>query len=66
MEGFTKEEALIMEKLVDAHNLYVKLESTHPSDIHDWVTSLHNLQNILSMRILQRDYPLLFPTKKNN
>lgn len=57
-----KEEREIMELLVKAHNLYVKLNPTHPSDIPDWCNGIHNLQGILSRRILRRDYPNDFVT----
>lgn len=58
-------EKKIMEFLVNAHNDYVKLPSTHPSDIHDWTNALHILQDVLTRRILRRDYPKDFITIKN-
>ncbi|CAM3556895.1 MULTISPECIES: hypothetical protein [Elizabethkingia] len=58
-------EKKIMESLVKAHNDYVKLSSTHPSDIKDWTNALHILQDILTRRILRRDYPKDFITIKN-
>ena len=53
----------IMESIVKAHNDYVK-PSTHPSDITDWTNAIHTLQDILTRRILRRDYPKDFITVK--
>lgn len=54
----------IMSLLVQAHNLYTQLESTHPDDIIDWKNSIHRSQDILSRRILRRDYPNTYITVK--
>lgn len=62
MNGFTREEEDIMNKIVDIHNMYVELEKTHPSDLPDWVNSIHNLQKILGIRILRRELPNTFAT----
>ena len=56
------QEKQIMALLVEAHNKYIALELTHPSDLPDWVNSFHNLQRILSSRIVRRDYPEDFAT----
>lgn len=55
----------IMNLLVEAHNKYIKLESTHPSDMPDWVNHFHILQDVLTRRVLRRDYPDIFVTVKN-
>ena len=52
----------IMTHLVSAYNLFSKLESTHPSDREDFTNGIHELQKILGMRILRRDYPNVFPS----
>ena len=62
----TLEEKEVMDLLVEAHNKYVQMESTHPSDITDWVNSFHILQDILTRRILRRDYPDVFITIQKN
>lgn len=59
-----EKEKEIMDLLVKAHNAYVSLESTHPSDIPDWVNSFHTLQDVLTRRVLRRDYPEVFITVK--
>jgi hypothetical protein len=33
MNGFTNKEQEIMNKIIEAHNMYVELEKTHPSDL---------------------------------
>lgn len=62
---FTKEESKIMDLLVKAHNEFVKLESSHPSEITDWVNGIHTLQRLLGHRILRREYPSFYNTNKN-
>lgn len=65
--GITKEEKEILDGIVDVHNKYVKLESTHPSDMPDWVNAIHILQNLIGARILRREHPNIFATyKKDN
>lgn len=58
---FTTTEEKIMNHLRDAHNLYVSLDDPRREE---WVNSLHDLQRIVSMRILRRDYPDYFNTPK--
>ena len=60
MKAFTDKEQEIMNMIVDVHNLYADLESTHDSDLSEWVLSIHNLQRIVSMRILRRELPDIF------
>lgn len=47
----------IMDKLVEAHNLYRALPIQHPRDIHEWVNSLHELQRIIMAREAVRNNP---------
>ena len=55
----------IMDSLVHAWNLFVKLEKTHPSHNKDFADGIHKCQDILMHRIVQRDYPDVFPTYKS-
>lgn len=64
MKGFTEQEQEIMNRIVEVHNMYVKLEKTHPSDLPEWVNSIHNLQQIMGMRILRRELPDTFTSYK--
>lgn len=62
MKGFTEQEQDIMNKIIDIHNMYVELEKSHPSDLPEWVNSIHDLQKLLAMRILRRELPETFPS----
>lgn len=57
MDGFTPKEEEIGDHLVAAHNLFVELNDIR---LNEWVTSLHNMQRILAMRILRREIPDTF------
>lgn len=61
----TKEEERIMSYLVKAHNEFIKMEQTHPSDMNEWVDGLHRCQNVIIQRIMRRDYPRYFKTLKS-
>jgi hypothetical protein len=54
-----------MNRIVELHNLYTELEPTHPCDPTDWQLCIHGLQRVLSMRILRREHPNIFPTVKD-
>jgi hypothetical protein len=62
MPGFIEKEKEIMDKIVEIHNFYIELEQQHPSDLSEWVESIHNLQKLMGMRILRREFPETFPT----
>jgi len=55
-----KEEKEIMDLLVQAHNKFIQLEPTHPSDISEWVDGIHRCQHVLQARIVRRDHPDVF------
>lgn len=61
---FTKEEESVWENLINAHNQFIKLPNGHPSDMHDWITAIHQLQSIMMCRITARDYPDVFTQPK--
>ena len=60
MNGFTEKELEIINKIAEIHSLYNLLEKMHPSDLPEWVNSIHNLQKIMGMRILRREFPEIF------
>lgn len=62
----TNEEKEVMHKLVEAHNLFVKLPIQHPDDIYEWVDCLHNMQRILMARDAVRLNPDLFIDRSKN
>ena len=59
---FTEDERKIMDLLVDAHNLFFALPVTHPSHANDWTEGIHRCQDVLTHRVVQRDYPDQFVT----
>lgn len=58
----SEEEREIMRLLAEAWNKFKKLHKTHPSHIIDFCNSIHKCQDTLIHRIVQRDYPIDFPT----
>lgn len=58
----TPEEKEILDLLGEAWNKYVKLKPTHPMDKEEFCAGIHMAQKTLSMRILRRDYPDIYPT----
>lgn len=61
---FTEQERHIMEHLTNAWKGFSTLEPHHPDDEPDFRRAIHEAQQILSMRILRRDYPGSFPIYK--
>lgn len=59
-------EKKIMNLIVEANNEFIKLQQTHPSDMTDWNKSIHDIQKIICMRVVRRDYPNEFKTIKDN
>ena len=62
-DGLTEQEGKVMDALVTAWNEFQKLRVQHPSDIPDFVNAIHTCQQILGMRILQREHPEGWPIK---
>jgi len=59
---YNKIEKEIMDSLVNATNLFRKLQLTHPSHEEEFISGIHTCQNVIIHRIVQRDYPKEFPT----
>jgi len=57
---FTEKEEEVMDLLIKAHNKFMALDRTHPSEIQDWIVPFHSLQGILMNRVTRRDYPKHF------
>lgn len=66
MTPYNKDEKRIINLLVQATNIFFKLNHGHPSHIMDFVDGIHKCQNVIMHRILQRDYPKEFPTYQND
>lgn len=63
-DGLTEQEGRAMDALITAWNEFKKLPVQHPSDIGDFCNGIHQCQQILGMRVLQRDYPEGYPIKR--
>lgn len=59
-EPYTKEEKEVADLLIEAHNKFIKLKRTHPSEMDEWIVNFHRLQKVVGFRILRRDYPDTF------
>lgn len=57
---FEKGEKVIMDKIVEIHNLFVELDRKHPSELQEWITAIHQLQGIIEHRVFQRLFPNYF------
>ena len=55
--GLTNQEKIVMDKICDGYNEFLKLEKQHPSEQPDFASAIHLIQNILAMRIVRRNYP---------
>jgi len=55
--GLTEAERKIMEDLVLAWSGYVMLPVQHPADLAEFMGALHELQRLLAVRVVRRDYP---------
>jgi len=56
-EPYTQEEQAIMALLMKAHTLFVQLPQQNKVAVGDWDLAYRNMQRILNMRVLRRDYP---------
>jgi len=59
----TDQEGIVMDALIKVWNEFTKLKVQHPSDTLGFDNGIHSCQQILGMRILQRDYPQGWPEK---
>ncbi len=65
ISGLTMDELIISEHLVEAWNGFCKLDKQHPNENTDFMNGIHQLQNILGMRIVRREYSNYWPVKIN-
>lgn len=56
-DPFSLREKEIWELLGKAAQLFFNLEQTHPSHLKDFADAIHQCQDVLGRRILQRNYP---------
>lgn len=55
--GLIEDEQKVMNNLVEAMAEYAKLPRTHPTEMDEFVISLHRLQELLAIRVARRKYP---------
>lgn len=55
--GFTAEEQNVMDLICEANERFNSMLYTHVTESEDWNKAIHQLQFLLGMRILRRDYP---------
>lgn len=60
--GLTTDEKKCMDSLVNAYNKFAELDRQHPDELKEFTDGIHNLQNLLSVRIVRRVYPKGWPT----
>jgi len=54
----TEKEKEVLNKIVEAHNLYLELEEV--KDTQEWCEAIHKLQALLSLRLLRRIHPEIY------
>ena len=62
IEPLTAEEFHVLDCLVEATKAFRYLPSHHPSDMDEWVTLIHQLQEKVMCRAAMRCYPKYFTT----
>lgn len=56
-KGLADEEKAILGWIRHAHEQFIALPETHPSDLKDWVDAVHRLQNLVAFRVARRADP---------
>lgn len=59
---YIETEKEIMDSLAQAWNKLMELRPTHPDHTRDFADGIHKCQDVIINRIVQRDYPHVFPT----
>lgn len=57
ISGLTEQELNVMNRICEGYNEFLKLEMQHPSEMQDFVNAIHDIQSILAMRVIRREYP---------
>ena len=55
-DGLTPEEGEVMDCLIEAWNAFVNLPIQHPDDHDEFRHALHQIQNIVGMRVVRRNF----------
>jgi len=62
--GLTQEEQEILDKVVDAYNLFCGIEKQHPEESNMFTGAVNQIQAMFALRIARRTYPEGWPTIK--
>jgi len=57
---FTKSERFIMDKTIDIWNEFIGMETMHQTEKTEMMTAIHQIQSIMSHRVMKRTYPTYF------
>ena len=60
----TEDELEILDHLVKAWNLFLKIERQHPAEVDDFCDGMHQCQRLLQARVARRAEPDIFSIKK--
>lgn len=58
-----EKECLVLEKLVEAWNLFTELETQHPDELNDFKEGVHKCQSVIGLRFSRHYRPDVFPIK---
>jgi hypothetical protein len=62
-KGLSYHEEKCLSHLTEAWNEFNLLDPYHPLEKQEFVQALHTLQQLIGMRILNREHPEIFPKK---
>lgn len=55
--GLLPKESEVLKLITNAWNKYCELEKMHPSDIMEFHQAIHQLQQLMAIRVSRREYP---------
>lgn len=61
-----KTEKEILELSAQCWNNFTNLKQTHPNDIDEFAKAVHQIQQLIAVRICRRTHPDIFPLKSKN
>lgn len=59
----TDQEKIVLDRLADAWNEYVKLPTQHPCDAEEFMHAIHAAQGIIATRVARTTDPATWPTR---
>lgn len=64
-KDFTIQEKNILTAIGYIWNEYIKLEKQHPNEQNEFAAGIHTLQHLIAIRAVRRNFPKMFPVKKD-